>query len=75
MSRLLTEKEMFGVMFSGSQNPDAKRLAEAQDAKTLKAVGEWLNTNWVVTEGNHIKDARFANKVIERLLQGKMPDG
>ena len=47
--------------------------SQAQDTSTLKEVGEWLNRHWTVHEADHIKDARFANMVIEALLRGEMP--
>ncbi len=47
-ARLLTDEEINKCWDGGHWSPD--RLIKAQDAKTLKAVGEWLEKRWETIE-------------------------
>ena len=84
MSRLLTEKERDEIL--SKPLPEHYRtyieiMAEAQDAKTLKAVGEWLQKSCISLASlkGHSPIGVFADdchlcQCIKGLLQGKMPD-
>lgn len=75
MARLLTDEEKNVIAerhFHGYDGHDASGIADdasqAQDIKTLKAVGEWLEEHFFFYH-YHIKEEE-----IDQLKQGKMPE-
>lgn len=75
--RLLTPKqkteicETYGEEYFKNISKVVDNTATAQDAKTLKEVGEWLDKFWYSNEGSKTLNA---NKAIEALKQGTMPE-
>ena len=49
-------------------------IREAQDAKTLKAVGEWLEKRWNGTEYEFYRIVAITEADFNQLKQGKMPE-
>ena len=76
MSRLLTDKELHkitGPIFDLSH----EQVAEASQAKTLKAVGEWLEAKLmlkseVVVSSKTLKEVII--RQVEALKRGELPE-
>ena len=77
MERLLTKEERQPFLVGDGYATDTTGLCKAQDTKTLKAVGEWLER---VIPPNEFEKVISPDKswtwhqVIEVLLNGEMPE-
>jgi len=77
MGRLLTDKQLGEAVLSVTSLPATgetgwQAIAEDQDASTLKAVGEWLDSVLATTNTHDSMLTAIVNGIID-LLEGKMP--
>lgn len=75
--RLLAADEVGQYILMGDEldeEKDTKELLEAQDAKTLKKVGEWLGKGRVMPDVLGAVRLLIANDEYKALRQGRMPE-
>jgi len=76
--RLLTDEQLVGAVLRATRLPRTpnktgwQAIAEDQDAKTLKAVGEWLAN--ITASGNAVANELVIVQGIKKLMRGEMPD-
>ena len=83
MNRLLTDEEILRAIEDGFRIKngvtmgviDGSSISQAQDTKTLKAVGEWLEKYHEEHSTNGVRYQRISCDIcLNQLKQGKMPE-